>query len=208
MQLNLRAQLAFMFAVPTAVVALTGIILGWQLAAIGHAEQRVRATTDVQKTAHDVVLREYLHRFSGRGFTLTRKPKNLAAMEAAGAAMDHDFALLEAGAADVPAIAPLVAQARPISLVMNHRDELMAANVKLDRQSVLDGYLGRGTTPIARATAQIIRDNSVDSAVLDGTSDRIAAVADAARSSPPHRRRRPERTLRLRPPALDRRWSR
>jgi methyl-accepting chemotaxis protein len=94
--------------------------------------------------------------------------------------MNADLAELTAAATQITELREPVASAVRLAALLNNRDDQMAANVLKDRQSVLDGYMHRGNTPVVHATLAIIKANSTDSATLDAVSAQIVAVATAA----------------------------
>ncbi len=181
--MRLGLQLARILAAPIVLLVAIAWLVWAQVATIERAQSRLTIVTQIQATAHDVLLQEFKHRWAGRGWTLSMKPAARKVMTTSRAAMDADLAQLSAAADQVPELRKPVAAAIRLGALLNDRDDQMAANVVKDRQSVLDGYMNRGDTPVVRATLAIIKANASDSRSLDEASGQIVAIATKAHES-------------------------
>lgn len=160
-------------------------IIAWivfaQLANIEAMEHIVEGTSALRHAASGVVLEEYQHRWAGRGIVLTVDPGLFKIMAASRKAMLTDFDELAQHGPVVAGVPELVANARPLAMAIIARDDWVGVWAPRDRQSLLDGYVKKPSSPLAKQMMKVLASNNADAKILVPTLRRIVALANAGR---------------------------
>jgi methyl-accepting chemotaxis protein len=183
MRLRIGAQLAAILSVPIAMLAVIAWIVFSQLAAVQSIEQTVEGTSALRHAASAIIREEYRNRWATRGIVLTLNPAQLKVMTASREAMVTEFDDLARLSELVPGVPALVATARPLAMAINDRDDVLGAWARRDRQSLIDGYLKKPSTPLAKKTIDLLKQNSADSKILDSALAQIEDLVNAGQDA-------------------------
>ncbi len=143
--------------------------------------QTVEATSALRHAASGVVFDEYLNRWAARGEVLTLDPGQIEVMRTSRKAMLASFDELARFGPGIAGVPSLVATARPRAMAIIDRDDWLGVWAPRDRQSIIDGFVKKSTTPLARKTMRMAAGNRADANVLDPALTQIIALANAGR---------------------------
>lgn len=173
--------MAIISSVPIAMLGIFAWIVVAQLANIQAMQGVVEGTSALRYAAVGVVFEEYRNRWADRGMVLTLDRGQISVMAASRQAMMTDFDDLAKYGPLVAGVPDLVATARPLAMAIIRRDEWFARWAPRDRQSLIDGFVKKPSTPLAKQTMKMLAGNIADSKILDPTLTQIVALASAGR---------------------------